>query len=92
MTAHIADPVLCADCEVQIMGKIYLWRDGMGKLHKIPEGSCVICEHCTDIFIDPFRGNEIYNCYCDHKDTTECSRNCSDFVLCLEGVEGGEED
>lgn len=70
------------------MSKLYLWRDKIGTLHKIPYGSCVICEHCTDIFLDPFRGNEIYNCYCDHNEDTYSSRDCEDFVLTLEGVEG----
>lgn len=70
------------------MADFYLWRDEAGMLHKIPEGSCVICEHCTDIWLDPFRGNEIYNCNCDHKESTLCSRECEDFVLSLEGVEG----
>ena len=68
------------------MSKTYLWRDKMGYLYTIPEGSCVICEHCTDIFIDPFRGNEIYNCYCDHKDSTECSRECDDFIINYDGI------
>lgn len=69
------------------MSKQYLWRDMTGKLHTIPEGSCVICEHCTDIFMDPFRANEIYNCVCDHKYDTSCSRECEDFILTLDGVE-----
>lgn len=73
------------------MSKEYLWRDELGKLHTIPEGSCVICEHCTDILMDPLRGNEIYNCFCDHKESTLCSRNCDDFVLALDGVEGEKE-
>lgn len=73
------------------MSKLYLWRDKLDHVHKIPEGSCVICEHCTDIFLDPFRGNEIYNCWCDHKSDTSCSRECEDFILKLDGVEGEEE-
>lgn len=43
---------------------IYKWEDETGMVHKIPEGSCVICKNCTDIFLDPFRGNEIYSCVC----------------------------
>lgn len=43
---------------------IYKWKDKTGVVHKIPEGSCVICKNCTDIFLDPFRGNEIYSCVC----------------------------
>lgn len=43
---------------------IYKWEDKTGMAHKIPEGSCVICKNCTDIFLDPFRGNEIYSCVC----------------------------
>lgn len=45
--------------------KIYKWKDKTKMVHKIPEGSCVICKHCTDIFLDPLRGNEIYSCVCE---------------------------
>lgn len=44
--------------------KIYNWTDRTGKVHKVPEGSCVLCKNHSDIFLDPFKGNEIYSCVC----------------------------
>ena len=44
--------------------KVYKWTDRTGKIHKVPEGSCILCEHCTDIFLDPLKNNEVYSCVC----------------------------
>ena len=44
--------------------KVYKWNDRTGKIHKVPEGSCILCEHCSDIFLDPLKNNEIYSCVC----------------------------
>ena len=44
--------------------KVYKWADLTGKIHKVPEGSCILCEHCSDIFLDPLKNNEIYSCVC----------------------------
>ena len=63
--------------------KYYEYVDSMGVQHKIPEGCCPICEHCTDIFFDnSYLANLIYLCFCDiHEDTTKYSSKCKDFVL-----------
>ena len=61
--------------------KDYKWKDLTGKVHIIPEGSCVICKHCTDIYLDPFRNNEIYLCMCELKEDTSCSTKCNDFLI-----------
>lgn len=45
--------------------KKYRWYDKTGKLHIIPEGSCVICKNCSDIWLDPWQHNAIYHCACD---------------------------
>lgn len=57
------------------------WIDACGVVHDIPEGSCVICKNCTDIFLDSFENNKIYLCLCSiHSDTTKLCRHCKDFV------------
>jgi hypothetical protein len=59
---------------------VYEWADREGIKHSIPEGSCVICKHCTDIFLDPWHSNAIYACVCHlGKDTTEYSRHCDKY-------------
>ena len=44
--------------------KTFKWKDTQGVEHIIPDGSCVICENCTDVWLDPFRNNQIYACKC----------------------------
>lgn len=41
------------------------WVDNMGVLHHVREKGCVMCKHCTDIFLDPFKNNQIYACLCE---------------------------
>ena len=41
-----------------------IWYDKTGMKHYIPKGTCVLCKHCTDIFLDPLRNNKIYSCVC----------------------------
>lgn len=60
--------------------KVYDWADEQGIIHKVPEGSCVICEHCTDIYLDPWHCNRIYACLCEIHDESK-SRECDDFKL-----------
>lgn len=58
----------------------YLWTDKMGVEHKVPEGACTICTHCTDLFMDPCHGNRIYAAVCElYDDTTEHSRSCDQY-------------
>lgn len=45
--------------------KKFRWVDKTGMLHIVPAGSCVICKNCSDIWLDPLRGNEIYHCACE---------------------------
>lgn len=70
--------------------KCYKWNDAEGLTHVIPDGSCVICSKCRDIFLDPFKHNEIYACVCSIADneSSELSRKCPDFELDtdIEGV------
>lgn len=68
--------------------KIYNWIDRTGKMHKIPDGSCVLCKHCTDIFLDPFKSNTIYSCVCSINKEDEFSKRespndtfCSGYVF-----------
>lgn len=62
--------------------KYYEFIDKRGVPHRIPDGACTICSHCTDIFLDPWDGNRIYLCLCElHEDTTKLSRKCKDFQL-----------
>ena len=62
------------------MTKLYQWRDQRKHWHIIPDGSCVICKHCSDIFLDPLRGNEIYMCQCDISGEVGKPKLCKDFV------------
>lgn len=40
-----------------------LWEDESGFTHIIKKPSCVICEHCTDVWIDTIT-TDIYHCEC----------------------------
>ena len=57
---------------------VFVWMDNRGINHYIPFGSCVICNHCTDIFLDPWRNNEIYSCVCEYNQEPV---NCNNFEL-----------
>lgn len=48
--------------------KYFEWFDRRGIKHKIPDKTCVICKHRTDIFLDPLRHNEIYCVCCELKE------------------------
>ena len=54
-----------------------LWEDKSVFTHIIKKPSCVICKHCTDVWIDTLT-TEIYNCACrigcDVKQCKTCSR------------------
>ena len=64
------------------MDEINKWYDKYGIAHCIPDGSCVSCKHCTDVFLDPFFGNEIYLCLCElGYDCGTKSRKCNDYKL-----------
>ena len=55
-----------------------LWEDQTGFSHIIKKPSCVLCEHCTDIWIDPI-STEIYHCQCGiGMDSTKC-KTCEKF-------------
>lgn len=73
--------------------KTYTWIDKDGIEHVIPYGSCVICTHCTDLFLDPLQGNYIYACICELCPEAAWPE-CGDFKLLSEGiiVEGREDD
>lgn len=64
------------NCDVQL----FRWKDGRGIEHLIPDGSCVICENCTDVWLDPMFNNRIYYCKCKlGKELEFRSReNCND--------------
>lgn len=53
------------------------WKDETGRIHLARENGCVFCKHCTDIFLDPLRENEIYSSACDL--SLEPSMNCKSF-------------
>ena len=53
------------------------WKDETGRIHLVRENGCVLCKHCTDIFLDPLRGNEIYSSSCEL--SLEPSMNCESF-------------
>lgn len=53
------------------------WKDETGRIHLARENGCVFCKHCTDIFLDPLRGNEIYSSACNL--SLEPSMNCKSF-------------
>ena len=50
------------------------WKDETGKLHLVRNDGCVVCKHCTDIFLDPLEGNKIYMTLCEFG--MEPSMNC----------------
>lgn len=58
--------------------KAFKWMDRTGFEHIIPDKTCVICSHCTDIFLDPLKCNEIYCCVCELKEDAD-PRSCKDF-------------
>lgn len=59
--------------------KAFKWVDKTGFEHIIPDKTCVICSHCTDIFLDPLKGNRIYCCVCELKEFAY-PIDCKDFV------------
>ena len=55
-----------------------LWKDESGFTHIIKKPSCVICNHCTNVWIDTLT-TEIYHCECEIElDTEEC-KTCKRF-------------
>ena len=59
--------------------KLYAYEDDLGQKHFCPDGSCVVCQHCTDLFLDPFKNNEIFGHSCElHIDRDV---ECDNFVL-----------
>ena len=69
--------------------KYFEWFDRRGIKHKIPDKSCVICKHRTDIFLDPLRHNEIYCVLCELSDDVGDPRICNRFEY-ADGYEGKE--
>ena len=59
--------------------KIYRWEDRTGMVHMIPQGSCVICEHGTDVFLDPWHNNRIYAVYCELGLESTPEHNCPKY-------------
>ena len=53
------------------------WEDSSGQVHLVRENGCVLCKHCTDIFMDPLNGNAIYLCVCELG--IEATMNCDKF-------------
>lgn len=58
--------------------KYHEWDDKMGVTHRILDKTCVICKHSTDIWLDPFKGNEIYCVACELKEFAY-PIDCTDF-------------
>ena len=55
-----------------------LWEDDTGYSHIIKKPSCVLCEYCADIWIDPL-STQIYYCECGiGMDSTKC-KTCEKF-------------
>lgn len=71
-----------------------LWEDATGFSHIIKKPSCVICDHCTDVWIDPIT-TEVYHCECGiNEDVTECKtclmfREKRDCKHCIHHKEDG---
>lgn len=63
------------NCDVEL----FKWTDSTGVEHIIPDGSCVLCENCTDIWMNP-PFNRVYYCECKlGKELEFRSReNCND--------------
>lgn len=60
--------------------KYFEWADKAGCVHKIPDKTCVICKHCTDIFLDPLKANyDIYAIGCAIPGTDSDPRKCDHF-------------
>lgn len=53
------------------------WKDETGRIHLVRENGCVLCKHCTDIFLDPLMENEIHSIACDL--SLKQSMNCESF-------------
>lgn len=68
--------------------KYFEWTDRMGVTHRIKDKTCVICKHSTDIFLDPFKHNEIYCVCCELKEFAY-PIDCEDFEY-SEEYEGKE--
>lgn len=51
-----------------------------GKTYEVPEKSCLLCNHCTDIFVDYTHGPYLVICEI-HTDTNYgIIGNCEDFI------------
>lgn len=53
------------------------WKDNTEKIHLVRENGCVLCEHGSDIFLDPLRSNGIYYVHC--KKGMEYTGTCEFF-------------
>lgn len=61
--------------------KVYQYIDDDGIDHYCGHGSCVICQHCTDLFLDPWHGNSIYAHVCELNVERGEFEECEHFLI-----------
>lgn len=51
-----------------------------GKTYEVPDKSCLLCKHCTDIFVDFINGPYLVFCE-NYSDTSSGIKGeCEDFI------------